>query len=193
MDEKSFEILFKNNYRALINSANSIVKDEDSAQEIVQQVFIKLWEKRESLKIKTAEKAYLHRAVINTSLNHLEKNKRYKLGEVTENINVSNKGVDDEYSRKELHEIIDREIKKLPPKCQTVFSLSRFNGMSNKEIAANLNISIKTVEKQIGKALKTLRKDLYPKVKAFIQLALFLVLLKIFEFLGGVFSFLTVT
>ncbi len=154
MDESSFEQLFKRHYAYLCNIAYTVIKDKDEAKDVVQQVFLKVWQNK--VGIQQSAKSYLHRAVINSALNHLEKNKPKV--DINENEGYLMMEVQKEdYNIDRLKDFIAAEVKKLPPKCQTVFSLSRYEGLSNKEIATYMDISVKTVENQMGKALKTLR------------------------------------
>jgi RNA polymerase sigma-70 factor, ECF subfamily len=140
------------------------VNDPDTAKDIVQHVMLKFWEKKEDIVIQTSLVSYLNRAVINTALNYIGKNKKVISLDTPEFNNDITTGtsLENKIEKKELQLLIRREIDKLPPKCKTVFSLSRFGEMSNKEIADHLNISVKAVEKHISKALKVLRVTLKP-------------------------------
>jgi RNA polymerase sigma-70 factor (ECF subfamily) len=139
-------------------------------------VFVKLWKKRESIHIAISEKNYLHRAVINTSLNYLEKNKRLQsITDQEDSAFESRNYVDEEIHHNELERNFHFALQELPPVCQTVFSLSRLKGLTNREISEQLNVSIKAVEKHIGKALKHLRLRLKPYLnKEFLWLLLVL-------------------
>jgi RNA polymerase sigma-70 factor (ECF subfamily) len=161
MDEKQFEKAFKEYFPLLSKVAFSLVKNEDAAKDIVQHVFFKLWDKRDKYKIEISLKAYLYKAVMNSSLNYLEKEKR--ITPLTPSlIKTQEQTIEPEYEQVELADQLKNAISELPAKCQAVFSLSRFEGMSNKEIAQHLDISVKGVEKHIGKALKTLKTRLSP-------------------------------
>lgn len=165
MDETSFETLFRENFEVLNNIAYTVVKDKDVSKDIVQQVFYKLWKNRSSVDIRTSMRSYLHRAVINTSLNHLEKNKRLvKVEDDQLAKSTIATGVDaiGQLSYNELQGKLKVAVDALPPRCRLVFSLSRFEGLSNQEIADRMETSIKTVENQMGKALKSLREQLRP-------------------------------
>lgn len=161
MSEKEFELLFKNQFTAMCNIANTVVKDENTAKDIVQQVFIKLWNSKEKLTIKGSTKAYLYRMVINTSLNHIEKEKKYTRLEQSYLKDEEYK-TDEQSFKDEREKKVRYAIAELPKKCQTVFLLSRFENLTNKEIANHLGISVKTVEKHITVAFKALRKKLKP-------------------------------
>ncbi len=169
MKEAEFEKLFKSYFTPLCSVAYAVVKDSDQARDIVQQVFIKLWDKRDSLKATDQLKSYLHRAVVNTSLNHIERAKKMKLEDdfSTYEKNIQESSNSSEEKQKELGNKIKAAIAELPEKCQLVFSLSRYEGMTNQEIADYLDISIKAVEKHIGRALKELRVSLKPCMSSF--------------------------
>lgn len=158
-----FEEIFKMHYKMLCNAANKILNDADTAEDVVQDVFVKFWSKRENMNIIHSVKSYLYRATINTSLNYLESNKKIIRLKDTEHSSESltiNSG--EELSHKELKNKIDEAIDQLPPKCKVIFVLSRNEGMKYQQIADHLGISVKTVENQMGKALKMLRERLKP-------------------------------
>lgn len=160
MTEHEFEQIFKSSFNTLANIAYSVVKDDDTARDIVQQVFLKLWVKRDSLHIKSSLNSYLHRAVVNTAINYQER-KKVVLFETDSNVPDTSDD-QDKVQQEILEEKVRKYVNELPPKCRIVFSLSRFSDMSNKEIASHLDISLKAVEKHIGKALKQLRVTLKP-------------------------------
>lgn len=167
MNEKEFEILFKENIGQLCNVANSLVKDADTAKDIVQQVFLKLWTKRDSLKIEGVPGAYLYRSVINASLNHIKKEKATNFKELSDNEFNKIDEIHDDKTEERLV-AVKKAVMDLPPQCQVVFSLSRYEGLSNKKIAENLGVSVKAVEKHLSKAMKTLREKLLPIITAFL-------------------------
>lgn len=165
VDEHSFEAVFKTYFKALHAYAMGILKESETAEEIVQSVFLKLWEKRDTLEINSSLKAYLYRAVYHESLNHIKhqqvKRKHWEHAhyEMTqgkpEEVGEQIKGQENE-----LYERFQLALEKLPEKCRMVFNLSRFEELKYQEIADRLEISIKTVEAHMGKALKTLRVEL---------------------------------
>lgn len=163
MTETEFEKLFREQFNILTNLAITVVKDEDNAKDIVQQVFIKLWQKKDDLQIRGPLVPYLCKAVINTAINEFSKTKKtVYLDKSPELKNISSED-EDMHSHLEKIEIqVRNAIETLPPVCRKVFSLSRFTDLSNKEIASELNISVKAVEKHISKAIKTLRILLKP-------------------------------
>lgn len=164
MNRADFESLFRTHFTPLTNIAYSFVRDRDTACDIVQHVFIKLWDNLEKVNITSSEKSYLHRAVINTSLNYIEKNKRITLHEdftrFENKVTYESYDTDKDEKDKLLNKLLLEAIDELPPKCKAVFVLSRIDGMKNSEVASHLDISLKSVEKHIGKALKYLRQRL---------------------------------
>jgi len=166
MTENQFEAIFKMHFAYLSNVAFSIVKAEEDSYDIVQQVFTKLWDKREVVNIDDNIKSYLHRATMNTSFNFLDKHKRNV--KVDDDVFVNLPGqqieINTDFLSGEVEEAISKAISELPKKCQVVFKLSRYSDLSNKEIAQKLDVSIKAVEKHISKALRELREKLAPYI-----------------------------
>lgn len=161
-DEQAFEQTFRTYYPRLCNYACTMLKDEEESEEVVQTVFLTIWEKREDLEITLSLKSYLYRAVHNHCLN------RFKHANVREahkdhTLYVSSGSYDsvtEVIHASELEERIEKAVSTLPEQCQKAFRLSRFEELKYQEIADQLGISIKTVENQIGKALKILRAEL---------------------------------
>lgn len=165
LDDTAFEALFKDSFEVLNNVAYTIVKDGDVSKDIVQQVFYKLWKSRETLNISSSVRSYLHRAVINTALNHIEKTRRMVLSEEQQLVTAGPSTVADaleNLKHDELESALHKAIDELPDRCRLVFMLSRFDGLTNKEIAERMETTTKTVENQMGKALKHLRESLRP-------------------------------
>jgi RNA polymerase sigma-70 factor (ECF subfamily) len=176
MNDMEFETLFREQFSPLCNLAYSVVKDTDVAKDTVQQVFLSLWQKRTEINFHTSSKSYLCRAVVNTALNHISKEKKQiKLDEYVKE--PSTEPIDHEISESNvsLEDKVRSAINELPPVCQKVFTLSRFSDLTNKEIASELDISVKAVEKHISKALKTLRITLKPLLKAETMMTLFFI------------------
>ena len=172
-DEAAFEQVFKTHYKNLHAYAFSILKDEDEAEEMVQQVFFKLWERSEHLSFSGPVAAYLYRAVHNESLNFL-KHQKVKAGHqlhVAYSMKNKSETGQGKMMRKELENKFREALNELPEQCRTVFQLSRFEELRYREIADRLGISIKTVENQMGKALKIMRTklaDFLPLVMLFL-------------------------
>jgi RNA polymerase sigma-70 factor (ECF subfamily) len=161
-NERVFEHLFKQHYASLCRYADSIVKDLDDAEEIVQTVFVTIWEKRLNIDIVQSLKSYLYRAVHNHCLNRLKHN---KIKEVHQEYvgyfgEQHYEAVTEVVERNELEVKIKEAIEKLPEQCKIIFKLSRFEELKYQEIADKMGLSIKTIENQIGKALKIMRVEL---------------------------------
>lgn len=158
-DENAFEQVFKTYFKNLHAYACTILKDEISAEEIVQNVFFKLWERNDTISINGSVAAYLYRAVHNESLNYIkhEKVKSSHQMHVAYSMKNQTEPASKKLSAKELQQKINEALKELPEQCRTIFQMSRFEEMKYREIADKLDISVKTVENQMGKALKILR------------------------------------
>ncbi len=180
MTDSIFESLFKKHFAMLSNIANAVVKDDDQAKDIVQQVFIRFWDKRNTIDIDDNIVAYLKKAVVNTSLNHIEKQKRLNMESDINELKLIEEDNNKEQKIETVQEVIKSAIAQLPNKCQTVFSLSKYEGMTNKEIADYLDISIKAVEKHKSRALKELRETLKPYQNFFTIILIIQVGLSIF-------------
>jgi len=154
-----FEELYRNNYTPLLYFCIRYVENIDEAEEIVQGVFVKLWEKHSEIKITSSLSSYLHRAVQNSALNHLNRRKILNKYFISQNkdINITFTDPHKTLENIEVRQIIMRAILELPEKRREIFELSRFEGMKYKNIAKHLSISVKTVENQMTKALKYLR------------------------------------
>lgn len=157
-----FEKLFKTHYSQLCSYANLFLSDPDAAEDVVQEVFFKLWKNRDELIINTTIKSYLFRAVRNGCLNvidHISVREAYKI--VNENdIKDSEGNLIDETIVSELEQRIKETIDLLPPERRKIFIMSRFDGLKYREIADQLSISVKTVENQMYQALRFLREKL---------------------------------
>ncbi|MCF8226233.1 MAG: RNA polymerase sigma-70 factor [Bacteroidales bacterium] len=160
-NKKVFEYIFKKYYRGLCLAAQKYVKDTYTAEEIVSSLFFKIWEKRESIIITSSLSAYLYKAVCNESLNYL--NSFHYRQKPSDSIHIylehpaSEPSILQELYSEELQNKIQKAVQSLPDRCQYIFYLSRNQGLSHKEIAEKLKISVSTVENQIGIALHKLR------------------------------------
>ncbi len=156
-----YEEAFKTHFKSLHAYACTIVRDDVMAEEMVQNVFFKLWKNKEDVKISQSLTAYLYRSVYHESLNyikHLKVRSAYE-AHAARNVNNSNNAMD-KVRLKNLEEQLDKALQELPEQCRTIFQMSRFEELKYVEIAERLGISPKTVENQMGKALKILRTRL---------------------------------
>jgi RNA polymerase sigma-70 factor (ECF subfamily) len=158
-DEAAFEQVFKEHFKNLHAYAYAIIKEEAVAEEVVQQVFMKLWERSTPFPVSGSVAAYLYRSVHNESLNYLKHRKvqmayRRHLG-YTRGDEPEPAGKN--LSEKELGSKLLQALNDLPEQCRIIFQLSRNEGLRYLDIAEKLDISVKTVENQMGKALKILR------------------------------------
>lgn len=154
---KLLEELFKEHFTTMCALANRYIGDFDAAKDLVHDVFTTFWLKIDDLSPETNFRAYLYTAIRNRSLNFIRDR---KLNISVDEISVAQSVHQEGYEEKELANEINFAICQLPDRCREVFELSRFEGKKYAEIAVELNISIKTVENQMGKALKVLREHL---------------------------------
>ncbi len=160
-DERAFQVIFRKYYSAMCSFACQFLKDRELAEETVQDMFVKIWEKRENLNIETSVKHYLFRSIRNHCLNQIQ-HEKIKKKYADKVIESSYQEINPEqfYIEVDLLKRIEQSIESLPPKRQEIFRLSREQGLKYKEIADTLKISVKTVEAQMGLALKHLREEL---------------------------------
>lgn len=164
-DERALEVIFRTYYPGLVGFVRRYVKTTEIAEELVQDLFLKIWSRRGSLGAIDSVKTYLFRAARNTALNHLRRRKlehewvEKEQGEVSEEQGMEGSG-DETVEESELAAAVRAAVDRLPPRCREVFMLSRDGGLTYAEIAKSLGISIKTVETQMGRALKALRENL---------------------------------
>lgn len=157
----AFEMIFKSYYQPLCNYAYSYLQDREEAEEVVQSTFLSVWEKKDSLEVRSL-KSYLYAMVRNASLNMIkhQKVKQRHAGEELALSPQSEEAVDNMMASTELEKRIATALTFLPEQCRLIFKLSRFEELKYAEIADQLNLSIKTVENQMGKALKIMREQL---------------------------------
>lgn len=151
--------MFKEYYNPLCNFAATITSDRKMAQDVVQDVFTKLWDKRNELSINSNEKNYLFQAVKHRAFEILRKRQNESILNITdlEQSFGRAKEMEDQADKFMLKEYLYNSIRQLPPKCQEIFVLNKVNGLTYTEIADDLDISVKTVENQIGRAYRKLR------------------------------------
>jgi RNA polymerase sigma-70 factor (ECF subfamily) len=161
-DQTAFELLFHFYYPGLVIYASQFTADRDEAEEIVQDFFVRFWQKHQQILLSDSLKNYLFASVRIGSLNYL-KHKKIEDNYLKEIYDLSNEHLAYDtnlYVTSELQEKIKNSIELLPDKCREIFMMSRIRGMKNEEIATKLNLSKRTVESQISNALKVLRIEL---------------------------------
>lgn len=168
-NHKSFELVFKSYYSKLCTYAFHYTKQLEVAEDLVKDTFVYLWEKRETLVIKSSLSGYLFRSVHNSCLNYLEREKNKYSNLSIEEVNILELKMKQplstdypigQFLASEMEIQIKAEIEKLPDQCKEIFKLSRFEGLSHKKIAKILNISENTVKTQIFRALKKIKKSI---------------------------------
>ena len=160
-DESAFQEIFRQHYPSVCKAIRRFIRELSTVEDLAQDVFVRFWEKRHQIEIKTSIGAYIHRMAINEALSFLRKQKKFQQDNI-DDFSFSNKESSsiEVMEGEELQVKIKNAIDSLPPKCRTVFLLSRHEELSYKEIAAKLEISVKTVENQMGKALRVMRMHL---------------------------------
>jgi len=161
-DVVAFSTLFESYYVKLCFFCCRYLVDMDLSRSVVQQVFVDLWVKREKLSVEYSIKSYLFQAVKNRAIDQLRQNKNNV--QISDAISeMAQTSFHDIVEEVELNDRINKSINLLPQKCREIFLMSRFESLKYTEIAEKLNISVKTVEMQIGIALKKLREELSNK------------------------------
>jgi RNA polymerase sigma-70 factor, ECF subfamily len=161
-DLRQFEELFRSSYSSLVKYARTLIKDHDTAEEIVQDLFFRLWQNKEKIKIESSLNGYLFRSVHNKCLHHIEHQKVVvrHAQEMSYEQTITAESPSDILHYKELQAKIARTIEGLPERCGQIFCMNRYEGLKYSEIAEKLSVSVKTVEANMGKALKEFRKAL---------------------------------
>jgi RNA polymerase sigma-70 factor (ECF subfamily) len=162
-DEGAYDAAFRSWYPVLVRVATALLRDPDAAEEVAQDVMMELWRRRHALDADVSLGGYLLRSVRNRSLNQLRHLKVRKQSEsAVEALYDAPAGADQPIVAQELATAARQAIAELPPRCREVFELSRVHGLKYAQIAEALDISQKTVEAQMSKALKVLRERLAP-------------------------------
>jgi RNA polymerase sigma-70 factor, ECF subfamily len=173
-DTETFRLLYKRFYPGLCILARRYTGTPETAEEIVQETFMKIWEGRKELHVTGSFHSYLHTAVRNTSINYLKhqvverKYSAARARQVQQAITYMHISQEDGSSiliSGEMEKSLDDALESLPPKCRKIFLLSREEGLKYSEIAIKLDISLNTVQRQISIALEKLRKKLLPHIK----------------------------
>jgi len=170
---KELEQLFTTHFAGLYTYAYTILKDSHLAEEMVQEVFVKLYERAQHIRITTSLESYLYRSVYNESLNH-QKHQKAKANYRKFILHRQNPAapLPDASNYLELEAKLQLALEELPEQCRTIFQLSRFEELKYREIAERLGLSIKTVENQLSKALRIMRK----RLKGFIVVGILLLM-----------------
>ncbi|WP_299557373.1 RNA polymerase sigma-70 factor [Seonamhaeicola sp.] len=170
-DSEAYSQMFDAYHNMLCAYAYELTNDRDLAKDIVQNVFVNIWRIRLKLKDDFAVKSYLYRSVYNEFLNQ-NRNRMYVVPLDKKYIDSLNSFVEqeDEKSLERLIKLVKGEIENLPPKCKQTFLLSRQDGLSNKEIAEYLNVSVKSVEAHITKAFNRIRESVGSKMEGILFL-----------------------
>jgi len=161
-DKREFESLFRSSYVSLVKYARTLIKDQDTAEEIVQDLFVRLWQEKEKIKIESSLSGYLFRSVHNRCLHYIGHRKVVErhADEMSARTPDATEDPSEILHYKDLQTRIERILERLPERCSTIFCMSRFEGLKYSEIAEKLSVSVKTVEASMGRALKEFRKEL---------------------------------
>lgn len=151
--QSAFDEIFRQFYRPLCVFAYGMVKDRQAAEDIVQDFFVKFWENRAEFQLQQQLNMYFYKAIQNNCIHYLNKQKKQS-GESALKLLKSEFVDNKDMEQLELENHIHNAIEELPTECRKIFKMSRFDELKNREIAEKLNISIKTVENQMTKALK---------------------------------------
>lgn len=157
-DQAAFRQLYVHFYKRLYHFALSLVKTRESAEEIVEDVFVRIWQQRENLHTIRNLRVYLYTAIKNASLNYLSQKARQSITEPFDHIHI---GMNDSaitpeqiLITAEIHQKIQQAVEALPPRCKMIFKLVREDGLKYREIAEVLNISVNTIDAQMAIAVK---------------------------------------
>ena len=174
-DETAFQETFEIYFKVLVLFATKFSLDKETAEDLVQDIFVKLYEQRDRLQFHSSLKAFLYQSVKNRCIDFIRttKNREKHHGEIKASSDLEGLDSEELMMQSELEEKIYQSIKQLPEQCQLIFKMNRFEGKRNQEIADELNISKRTVETQISKALKRLREDIYPYLQTILLLISF--------------------
>jgi RNA polymerase sigma-70 factor, ECF subfamily len=166
-DKKSFERLFNRYHDSLCLYSYGLVKNEEAAEEIVNDVFFKIWSKRDFIQINYGIRQYLFRSVFNACTDFIRQNlflSQYSFVEVddwmNETIETNEEDIFNLLENEDIRKDVMKAIEQLPPQCKVIFCLSRFDLLTYNEISERLNISVNTVKTQMSRSLDALRKHL---------------------------------
>lgn len=168
---RAFETLFRRHYNDLARFCYKLVRDAIIAEELTQEVFIYLWEKKDHIDISTSLKSYLYSAIKNKSINYIkyELPKQRALVDLTDTLLSGSTEIHEPGETLRLKKKIKVAIDHLPDKCRQIFLLSRYGGLTYREIADEMDLSLKTIENQMSIALKKLRESLASDLKNYLN------------------------
>lgn len=181
--EKAFRTIMDSWYKRLYNFANGYLKNEENTKEVLQDVFLQLWDHRDKLADNTIMNAYLFTLTRNRCIDLIRKerlklqfrtDKQEEYRRLTENFDALSDPILDDIFAMEIQVEINLAVDRLPEQCRKVFILSRSNGLKNREISEELKLSEKTVESHLTKALKTIKLALEQKFPGSLQLIMIL-------------------
>lgn len=160
-DEGAYDSAFRAWYPVMVRVATALLHDSDAAEEVAQDVMVELWQRRHAMDADVSLSGYLLRSVRNRSLNHLRHMRVRRQTEAdVQALYEEPVGSDQPIVAKELAAAANQALAELPPRCREIFEMSRVHGLKYAQIAEALDISLKTVEAQMGKALRVMRKRL---------------------------------
>jgi RNA polymerase sigma-70 factor (family 1) len=161
-DKEAFSTIFNAYYRDMVMFALSFTHEPDIAEEIVQETFVKLWEEHSKLKINESLRSYLLKSVQNRCIDWFrhKKVRQIHMNEVIHNSVLFEYDTDNYMLRSELEDKIKKTLLLIPPDCREAFRMNRDEGLKYQEISEKLNVSVRTIEVRIGKALHLLREHL---------------------------------
>jgi RNA polymerase sigma-70 factor (ECF subfamily) len=165
-DDDAFAAIFREHYSWLVLAAARLLGDRSSAEEVVQDVMLELWRRREELMLTGPLRAYLHQSARNRALNHLRHDRTVRQSEPHVRPPSAAPRPDARVSSRELRAVVAEAMAELSPAQREVFEMSRRDGLTYPEIASVLDISVKTVEARMGRALRHLRERLAPWLPA---------------------------
>lgn len=166
-DEAAFDGLFRTWYPPLVQFAERLLRDREGAEEVVQDVMLELWKRRETLVITGSPQGYLYQSTRNRALNRLRHLRVENRDDEFDADTLPARGASDaETSTREMEDALRRAVESLPPRCRQVFELNRVQGLKYAEVAESLGISVKAVEAHMARALRTLREELAPWLPA---------------------------
>ncbi len=167
VDVESYGDFFKNNYHAACLVALRYVKDAEEAEDLVQEVFLHIWEKRDQINVRGNLRNYLYISVKNASINYVQRSKESFTTLDNADLSLSFVDSDEEFAKEEFASKVSRAIEQLPPQCKKIFLLAYLNNLSYQQIAETLQLSKNTVKTQMGIAYKLLREHLKDSIVNF--------------------------